>query len=314
MSRRILCTIGTAFAPEAKTVLESLGKVDYATPTQRKLRKLIVKYDIVVTQLGLRFDGAVLEHASRLRVIATTTTGTDHIDLRAAQKRGVTVVSLKEAKDLLEEIPSTAEHAWGLLLALVRNIAPAAEAVQSGAWDGKPFAGIELKGKTLGIIGVGRLGTMMARFGKAFGMEVIGTDIRKISTSVCKRVSLDALLKTTDVISLHVHLTPETEHMIGTKELRKMKPAAVLINTSRGNIVDERAVISALKTKKISGYATDVLAGETRFSGDCSRDPLVRYAKTHGNVLITPHIGGRTNDARRKTDKYIAEQVRTMLS
>lgn len=310
---KILCTIGKEFAPEAKKILESLGTVDYATPTQAHLVKNIDKYDVVVTQLGYQFNAKTLKGASNLRFIATATTGTDHINLAAAKKQGIAVLSLKGANDLLEDIPSTAEHAWGLLLTILRNIVPASRAVSEGVWNGKLFAGSELKGKTLGIIGVGRLGRMMAGYGKAFGMEVLGCDIRKIPASVCRQVSLSALLQTSDIVSLHAHLTPETEGMIGKKELGQMRHSAIVINTARGKLIDEKAVLAAVKMKKIAGYAADVLANESSFRGDCSRDPLVRYAKTHANVLLTPHIGGRTKEARTKTDIFIAEKLRSAV-
>lgn len=310
---RILCTIGKEFALEGQAILKSLGTVEYAEPNQKQLLKIIAKYDVIVTQLGLHFDACALKHATNLKILATATTGTDHIDLAAAKKQGITVLSLKESKKLLKEIPSTAEHAWGLLLTLLRNTVPATQEVHGGSWDGKLFAGTELKGKTLGIIGVGRLGTMVAKFGKAFGMNVMGYDIKKIASSVCQQVFLDTLLKRSDVISLHVHLDPKTQGMIGARELRLMKPSAVVINTARGGIVDEAALLAALKTKRIAGYAADVLGGEAEFDKNCSKDPLVRYSKTHGNVLITPHIGGRTKEARRTTDIAIARQVRDAL-
>lgn len=309
MSLKILCTIGKEFASEAKAILVPIGTVDYATPTQEKLSTIIGKYDAIVTQIGYRFDASVLKKAKHLRCIATATTGTDHIDLVAAKKLNITVLSLKEAKDLLEDIPSTAEHTWGLLLALIRNVIPSTLDVLGGAWNGKPFAGTELKGKTIGIIGMGRLGRMVAKYGNSFDMNVIGCDVRSIPSSICKQVSLKTLLKTSDVVSLHVHLTQTTERMIGSQALKLMKPTAVLINTARGRLVDERALLSALKAKSIAGYAADVLAGETYFRGKCSGDPLVRYARTHGNVLLTPHIGGRTAEARRATDMFIAKKL-----
>lgn len=309
MTHKILCTVGKEFAPEGKKILESIGAVDYALPSQKQIAKVIGKYDAVVAQLGVTFDEGVLKHAKKLRVIASATTATDHIDHAAAQKFGIAVLSLKGETAFLKTIPSTAEHTWGLLLALLRHIVPVSNAVAGGRWEGKPFAGTELKGKTLGVIGVGRLGTMVANFGKAFGMEVLGCDVKKIPASLCRQVSLQTLLKTSNIVSLHVHLTPETENMIGTAELKKMKSSAVLINTARGGIVDHAALLKALKAGQIAGYAADVLAGEMQFGTNCSGHPLVRYGKTHANVLLTPHIGGRTHEARTKTDVFIAQRV-----
>ncbi len=313
MAHRILCTVGKEFAPEAQEILSTIGKTDYVTLTQAELPKIIGKYTAIVSQLGLRFDASVLRRAKNLRVIATATTSADHIEVTVAKKLGIAVLSLKGATDFLRTVSSTAEHTWGLLLALLRHIGPASEAVQSGRWESPPFRGRELQGKTLGVVGVGRLGTMVARYGKAFGMEVIGCDPKRISPSVCRQVNLGELLKQSDVVSLHVHLTEDTEELIGTAELKLMKPSAVLINTARGKIVDETALLRALKAKRLAGYAADVLAGEVNFGQNCSRDPLVRFARTHTNVLLTPHIGGRTAEARAKTDIFIAEKLRSCL-
>jgi len=311
---KILCTIGKGFAPEGKRILESLGSVAYATPNQKQITGMIGKYDIVVAQLGITFTADILKRAKNLKILATPATGTDHIDLVAAKALGITVLSLKHEIPFLRTIPSTAEHTWGLLLALLRHIVPAANDVIGGMWNGKPFAGTELKGKTLGVIGVGRLGTIVAGYGKAFGLDVIGCDIKKIPKSVCRQVSMDILLRTSDIVSLHVHLTEKTKNLIGGAELKKMKPSAVLLNTSRGGILDQDALLRALKSKTITGYAGDVLAGEMQFGTDCSKHPLVRYAKTHGNVLLTPHIGGRTYEARMKTDVFIAARMKEALS
>lgn len=309
LSHRILCAIGKEFAPEGKKILVSIGHVDYCTPTQQELLRICGQYHIIVTQLGLRFDEELLRRARILHCIATATTSADHIDGTAARKRGIAVLSLKGATAFLRTIPSTAEHTWGLLLALLRHTVPAADAVRAGRWESPPFRGTELRGKTIGIVGVGRLGTMAARYGKAFGMTVIGYDIRNFPRTVCQKVSLQALLQRSDVISLHTHLTKETEGMIGAEELTQMKPTAVLVNTARGRIVDERALLAALRTKRIAGYAADVLAGEVLFGNNCSRDPLVHFARTHDNVLLTPHIGGRTREARTATDAFIARRV-----
>lgn len=307
---KILCTIGSVFAPEGKKILESLGPVDYAMPSQTQIGSIIGKYDVVVAQLGVTYTADILKRAKNLKILATPATGTDHIDIDAAEKLGIKVISLKHEIPFLRTIPSTAEHTWGLLLALLRNIVPAFDDVRGGTWNGKPFAGTELQGKTIGIVGVGRLGTIVAKFATAFGMEVLGCDVVKIPGSVCKQVTFAELLKKSDIVTLHVHLSPKTKNMINAAALKKMKPTAVLINTARGKIVDHAALLRALKTKKIAGYAADVLADEMKFGTDSSKDPLVRYSKTHGNVILTPHIGGRTNEARAKTDVFIAQKVK----
>lgn len=311
---KILCTVGDAYPKEAQRILESFAKVDYLLPNQKQIGKIIGNYEAVVAQLGVTFTENVMKQAKNLRVIGSATTATDHIDHTAAKKFGIKIISLKGETKFLKTIPSTAEHTWGLLLALIRNTMPALDDVRSGTWEGKPFAGTELKGKTLGIVGVGRLGTIVAGYGKAFGMNVIGCDLSNIPSSVCKQVKLEPLLRQSDVVTLHVHLTEETHHLMNALRLKMMKPTAVLINTSRGKIVDQAALLKALKGKKIAGYAADVLEHEMQFGRDCSNDPLVRFAKCHRNVLLTPHIGGRTYEARMKTDVFIAARMKEALS
>lgn len=313
MPLNILCTVGEAYAPEAKKILESLGKVDYKTPNQKQIQTMIGTYDVAIVQLGVTYDEATLKRGTKLRIIGTATTGTDHIDLAAAKKLGIEVISLKNEIDFLKTIPSTAEHTWGLLLALMRNMLSACDDVRNGTWDGKLFVGTQLRGKTLGIVGVGRLGTIVAGYAKAFGLNVIGYDICKIPPSTCEQVSMEYLLHASDIVSLHVHLTDDTYHMIDADRLALMKPSAVLINTARGKIVDQKALLSALKRKHLAGYAADVLEQEMQFGKDCHRDPLVRYMATHHNVILTPHIGGRTTEARAATDIFIAKKLQELL-
>ena len=308
MKKKILCTIGE-FSPQAKKILEEVGTVDCKTLTQKELADCIAPYDWLVVQLGLKADRAVMDAAPNLKVIASTTTGLDHIDTKYAEKKGISVVSLKGETDFLNSVTSTAELAFGLLLGLARSLPPAAQAVLNGEWQNTAWRGDAFQGKTLGIIGLGRLGKMMARFGEAFGMKVIYTDpVEK--TDVYERMDLDTLLHRSDVVSLHVPLDEKTGKLIGEDALAKMKETALLINTSRGEIVDEQALLRALEARKIAGYATDVLTGENDFGGDCSGHPLVRYAQKHRNILITPHIGGMTREARTATDIFIATRLR----
>lgn len=315
MKYKILNTLGREFDIKAKDILNSLGEVDYEILSQENLLNKISKYDIVVCGLGLNFDSNILNSAKNLKIIVTATTGLDHIDLKTAEKNNIKVLSLKGEEEFLNTISGTAELALGLMLSIARNIPRAFVSVLECRWDRDRFKGHSLRGYTLGIVGLGRLGKMMAQYGISLGMKVIYTDPNVKSTNGnFKKVKFDELLKESDFISIHVHLTPETEYMFNNSTISKMKRTAYLINTSRGKIVKEDDIISLLEENKIAGYGTDVLDGEILFNDkSCNDHPLVYYAKKHGNVIILPHIGGMTYESRRDTDIFITNKLKTFV-
>lgn len=304
MRHRILCTI-EGIVPEAVKILRHCGEIECRSLTQKELPKAVRECTCLVVQLGLQINQAVIAAAPKLQCIATATTGLDHIDREYAKKKGLTVLSLQGEIAFLKTITATAELALGLLLAIIRHIPSAHQSVLQGKWDRPAFSGHSLAGKTLGIVGFGRLGSVMGKYGKALGMKVIFTDPKKGGST-----PLIDLLKTADIISLHVPLIEETKKMIGSRELKHMQPSAILINTARGKIVDEDAIIAALKMKKLAGYGADVLADELSFSPTRARAALIDYARTHDNVILTPHIGGTTVEARESTDIFIAKKVK----
>ena len=312
MKYKILNTIGEAYTLAGRDVLEGIGDVFYKTLSQDNLRESIGAYDIAVIGLGLDFNKDINQNASNLKIIATATTGLDHIDLKTAEKRGIKVLSLKGEEEFLNIITSTAELAMGLLIDIVRFTPWAFDTVKNYKWDRENFRGHTLHGKTLGIVGMGRLGTWMARYGKAFGMDVIFYDpqVKESRVPDCRRVSFDELLAQSDVVSLHAHLNKETENMFNAGVFKKMKNTAYLVNTARGRIVDEAALLEALQSGEIAGYAADVLADEFRFDDTgFVRHPLVEYAKTHRNAIIVPHTGGMTHESRENTDIFTAEKL-----
>ena len=310
---KILNTIGKEFAEEAKTILQSVGDVDYKIPTQADLANIIGEYEVVFIGLGLNFHKDILEKAGKLKVIATATTGLDHIDVAFAEKKGITVLSLRGENEFLNTITGTAELALGLMIDLARRTPFAFDAVKKYKWKREDFKGISLFGKTLGVLGLGRLGSMTARFGKALGMKVIFTDPFKESVEY-EKVTFEELLKQSDVISIHVHLLPETQNMFAAEAFKKMKKNAVLINTSRGKIVEEGDLLEALQVRTIAGYAADVLADELEFEAKgFKKHPLVEYAKKNQNLILVPHIGGMTVDSRIATDVFMAEKVQKYL-
>jgi D-3-phosphoglycerate dehydrogenase len=258
-------------------------------------------------------DRETIRAVSRLKVIATPTTGLDHIDLAAAQSRGIAVLSLRDDKEFLSRITATAELAWGLLLSVVRRLPWAVQAAHSGDWARDRFRGHQLSGKTLGIIGYGRLGRIVAEYGKAFRMRVLATDVSEVvPADYVERMPLSELLPQADVISIHVHLTDQTRGMLGPPEFAQMKHGAVLINTSRGAIIDESALLSALQSGALLGAGLDVIEGEWRT--DLAQHPLIAYAASHQNLIISPHIGGVTFESQRMAYARTVEMILNFLT
>ena len=312
---KILNTIAN-FSPSARSALETLGEVTYSVPAQNELAQILADYDAALVGLGLRFDRAVLTGAKNLKVIATATTGLDHLDLDYIRERGIEVLSLRDEDEFLNTITGTAELAFGLIINLLRQINPAAAAVKRGEWERERWRGHSLAGKVLGVVGVGRLGRMMVRYGQAFEMRVLGCDPNvDVARLGATPATLEELARASDIISLHLHLTAETTNLFNQKIFEIMKPGAFLINTARGQIVNEADLLAALEQKKLAGYAADVLADELQFdNARVAGHPLIEYAKTHDNCLIVPHLGGMTHESRAATDLFISQKLATYLA
>ena len=235
--------------------------------------------------------------AAALKVIACPTTGTDHIDRIAANEFGITVWSLKDDPQFLVNITPAAELSWALLMACARGIVPATSHVRRGSWVREEFPGLMLKGKVLGLIGLGRLGQWMARYGAAFGMSVIAFDpfAESWPDGVARAGRIGDVAASADFISVHVHLTEATRGLLDEAFFRQVKKGVVLINTARGDLVDEGALLRCLESGQVAAAGLDVLSGEP----DIADHPLVRFAQQHDNLLITPHCGGFSPDAVR---------------
>ncbi len=270
--------------------------------------------EILWVRLRHRIDAEVMAAAPHLRAIATATTGLNHIDLEQAQRRGIRVISLCGQTDFLRHIYATAEHTLALLLSLIRRLPAAAEHVLNGGWNRDLFVGRELHGKTAGIVGYGRVGRMVAGHLGAFGMRVQVADPlieQQVLDPGVEIASLDRLLKTSDVVSLHVALNQQTRGFFGAPEFALMKPQSWFINTSRGELIDESALLQALQTGRLSGAAVDVLGGEQ--SSGMAAHALTQYARSHDHLLITPHIAGCTIESTEKTENFIAEKIAEFL-
>jgi D-3-phosphoglycerate dehydrogenase len=297
MRWKMLNMADTTACPGVFAPLAGRVEVTSVPPGRDMLASLIGDYDFYCAAIGVPADRAVLERAARLKAIVTVSTGLDHIDLDGAAARGIQVLSLRGEEAFLDTITSTAELAFGLLLSVARRIPPAAAAASAGVWTRERFRGRQLSGLTLGVLGYGRLGRMMAEYGKAFRMRVLACDIRPVEPAPgVTMVPLDRLLEESDAVSIHIHLTPENRRLIGARAFARMKPGAVLINTSRGAIVDETAMLSALAGGRLAGAGLDVIDGE--LTADMVQHPVIRYAREHANVVVTPHIGGVTREAQ----------------
>ena len=305
---RILCMVDLEPYPDVRAYLEQHAELAIEPPDERRLVELIPDYDAYFGHIHVRVTRSVIERgAPRLKAVASPTTGTDHIDLAACAEYGVEIVCIKTEYDLLRTFTATAELAWGLLISVMRELPAAHGRAVSGHWDRDLFTGHQLRGKTLGILGYGRLGTMVAEYGKAFQMRVIANDIKPFRAEGVEPVDFDTLIRESDVLSLHIHLTPDTKRIIGRTEIARMKSGAVLINVSRGALVDEEALVDALEAGRLGGAGVDVITNE--WSDDISHHPVIRYAESHRNLIVSPHIGGSTYESNHDARMFTARKL-----
>lgn len=304
------------YCPKARAILDSFADVDYLNIGRKGILQKIAAYDALIIRLKNAVDRQMIQKGRHLKAIACATTGTDHIDERAARDSRIRIISLKGETKMLKSVHSTAEHAFGLMLALLRKIPVAQEDVLQGRWQNERFRGHELFGKTLGIIGFGRLGSMAAKIAGGFGMTVLAYDKepKKRYPKNVRYAPLDQLLAHSDIVTLHIPFNEQTKNFMNAGRLKQMKKGAYLINTSRGTVLDERSLLGLLKNGHLAGAALDVLTGEERSDFDVSRHPLVRYARRHQNVIITPHIGGAALEAVERTDEFIAQKLKAYFT
>lgn len=302
------------YSVQARRLLESLGSVVEGPFDRAQLVETARTADVLVVRLAHQIDRVLMDAAPQLRAVVSATTGLNHIDVEAAADRGIAVLSLKGELDFLRQIRATVEHTIALMLAVLRRLPAATSHVEAGGWDRDPYRGQELARRSLGLVGCGRIGTEVARLADAFGMEVAAFDpyAEPWGERPERIPTLEALLRRSHVVSLHVPLNTETTAMIGATELAWMPPGAVLINTSRGEVVDEVALLDALKTGALGGAGLDVLANEAHLLRGDGR-PLVDYAKDHDTLLITPHIGGATFESMEQTEVFMAEKLLNWL-
>ena len=302
-THRILISDG--LSAEGVAQLQKAGEVSLQPKiTADELYQALPEFDALIVRGRTRVTAGLLEAGDRLKVVGRAGVGVDNIDVAAALARGVVVVNSPMAATV-----AVAEHTLGLMLALARSAPQADAALKRGEWLKGGLAGVELHGKTLGLLGVGRIGAAVAERARAFGMAVLAYDPYLSPDQIRERhaepASFDGVLEQSDFISTHLPLSDETRGLIGAQAFDRMRPNVRLIAAARGGVVDETALLAALESGKVAGAALDVFATEPP-----GRTALVE----HPRVVGTPHIGAQTEEAQRRAGRDIAEEVVAALA
>jgi D-3-phosphoglycerate dehydrogenase len=305
---KILCLTPIKHLDGIFEYLQSFGRVDYLPDSLANVIRdtlSILDYDVIFcnpNKQNYKLDEYILKNFSG--TIVTASTGLNHIDMEYCENNDIKVLSLTKDYDLINDLPSTSELAFGLMCSILRNIPSGFDDVKNGGWDYDKFMGHQLKGKIIGLIGYGRLGKMMKTFCDAFGMIV------KIHDPYEGYDDLDLVLKESDIISLHVHANDETRHMINKKTLVKMKNNSYIVNTSRGEIVNEHDIVDTLRSGNLKGYATDVIEDEY---GNRHNSPILNGVKEGLNIIVTPHVGGMTWEGQQKAYKWAINKLKKVV-
>jgi D-3-phosphoglycerate dehydrogenase len=278
--------------------------------SEAELDGMLRECDIVLdASMRIQFPAARVHRAERLKWYVTATTGADHVDGAALAERSIPLLTLRGRPDVLGEITTAAEHSWLLLLACARRLRGAVDHVLDGKWERTAYPGLMLRGRSLGLIGCGRIGGWMARYAHGFGMRCVGFDPFVQSPPDIELMPLESVLALADFISLHVPLEKGTRGLVGRREIGQMKAGVILVNTSRGEIIDQDALLDALRSGHVAAAGLDVLTGEPSIE----EHPLVEYARHHDNVIITPHIGGFSPDAVKHVLEFSCRRIASLL-
>ena len=269
-----------------------------------KLCEAVVGASALIVRSATQVDAAVLTAGTDLVVVGRAGVGVDNVDVAEASNRSVTVVNAP-----LSNVTSAAEHSMALLLSQARNVPQAHAALQAGRWERSQWQGVELAGKTLGVVGLGRIGSLVAQRALAFGMKIVAHDpyiTQEIADKVnAELIELDELMARSDFVTMHLLKTPETIGLIGTEMLAKAKPSLRIVNVSRGGVIDEEALASAVRSGTIAGAAIDVFDVEPALDS-----PLLGV----DGIVVTPHLGANTAEAQLAAGITIAEQVQLALA
>jgi D-3-phosphoglycerate dehydrogenase len=296
-------------------LLRREAEVDVCTGLpDSELVRIIPDYDALMVRSETRVTADVIAAGRKLRAIGRAGVGVDNIDLEAATERGIVVVNAPTGNTI-----STAEHAIGLMLALARHIPEANASLKVGEWDRSRFTGVELRGKTLGIIGLGRVGSEVARRAKGLDMHVVAYDPpvsaeRAAMLGVELADSVTEVVERSDFLTLHAALTPQTRHIIGERELQHARPTLRVINAARGELVDYDALVAAIDAGRVAGAALDVFANEPK--GKAHRDGSPFWSQPalhHERIIVTPHLAASTAEAQERVAIDVAEQILAVL-
>ena len=287
-------------------ILGQVAQVDQRTGlSEEELIGIIGEYDGLMIRSGTQVTAAVIAAASRLKIIGRAGVGVDNVDVPAATQRGVLVVNSPEGNTI-----AAAEHALAMMLTLSRHIPQAHGGMRAGKWDRKKYVGNELYKKTLGVVGLGKIGSHVARVAQAMGMEVIAYDpfiaADRAQRMQVKLLELDELFRTADYVTLHIPRTKDTENLVNAELLRTMKPTARIVNCARGGVVDEAAIAEAINNGVIAGAGLDVYASEP-----LAEDSPLRAVER--GLVLTPHLGASTEEAQENVAIDVAEQIRDVL-
>ncbi len=304
----IIIAEGNDYSRDALQLYAQHARVQVFTQAfDPELEALLPQATGLVCRLQRKWDAAMLAKAPNLRFIISPTTALNHIDEGYCQQHDIRIISLQGAADWLAQIPSTAEHTWALLMAAMRRLLPAHQHVMDGHWQRDYWKGHNLRGKTIGLIGYGRVARQVAGYAAAFGMQVLAFDRKQMEQAApAEQVGdIQQLLAVSDIVSLHISAAGNDD-FFNQQLIDQCRAGAMLINTARGNVWDEQAVANALLNGQLGAVATDVLSDE--LSDAWQQSPLVKAARLSNRVIITPHIAGATYESMKATEDYVAQQ------
>lgn len=307
MSTNIRILVADPIAEEGVARLREVGEVDVITKqTPEQLKENLPKYDALVVRSETKVTADILAHAGdRLKVIGRAGVGVDNIDLPAATGKGILVVNSPEGNTL-----AAAEHTMAMMMSIARNVPDAVASMRAGEWKRGKFVGVQLYGKTLGVVGLGKIGRAVAARSKAFEMNILGYDpylseeaAEKLGVTLC---DLETIFRQSDFLTFHIPLTAQTRHMAGPDQLAMMKPTARIINVARGGIIDEAALRAAVDEGRIAGAAIDVF----------EKEPVPADSPLLGcpNILTTPHLGASTEEAQVAVVMDVADQIADIMA
>jgi D-3-phosphoglycerate dehydrogenase len=300
------------FSEKTKKIISNYFVYTEKSYSYEELLENISNYEILFLRFSHVINKDIIDKGINLRIIATNATGTNHIDTEYAISKGIQVISLKGEVNFLNKIYSSSEHTWALLLALSRKLPQAVDHCKKLNWNRNDFVGNDLANKTIGILGFGRNGKKIMEYANAFSMNVLIFDkikYKKIKNYSYKYSnSIDDLFLNSDIIIISITLQESTIQIVSKDLINLLKPHSLIINTSRGEVVDEDAIYEAIISNKISGYASDVLSFE-HDKDKRVQNKLFNLSKINNNVIFTPHIGGATFESWEKTELFIIEKI-----